>query len=120
MGLFPTFSEWQADRDQRDPLVEGKAKRPDYSFDQWLKGAKDLGQSVDSLVGKAKEKDSELDREKEKKEKEPESKKDSYEPEPEGREAWKKLKDIAKERAKEKVEKEAKNDSKQKEPDQTS
>jgi hypothetical protein len=106
---LPTFNEWLVDRDQRDPLVEGKAKRPDYSFDQWLKGAKDLGKSVDSLVGQAKEKDSELDREKDKAEKEPKEKpSDTYEPEPEGKDAWNKLKDIAKERAKEKAEKEAK------------
>lgn len=106
---LPTFNEWLADRDQRDPLVEGKAKNPDYSFDHWLKGAKDLGKSVDSLVGQAKEKDSELDREKDKAEKEPKEKpSDTYEPEPEGKDAWKKLKDIAKERAKEKAEKEAK------------
>tara|TARA_Y100000034_G_scaffold78960_1_gene94814 strand:- start:322 stop:675 length:354 start_codon:yes stop_codon:yes gene_type:complete len=101
MALFPTFHEWVLDRATRAPVVEGKAKTPNYSFDNFVHGAEKLKGDVDSMIGQAKDKEAEIDR-KAKSKKEKSRAEDEYEDKPENgsnEKAWKQLRKIHKDRA---------------------
>ena len=104
MESYPNWNEWKSQRID-DQIVESKGQTPNYSFDNWLKMTKALGDDVTSFVGQAREKDKELDSEiKQKKQEPPEKDDDDDRDEEKSKDkqsAWKKLKDIAKERREE-------------------
>jgi len=109
MESHPNWNEWKAKRGNGKALIESKGQRPNYSFDNWLKMNKALGDEVSSFVGQAKEKDQELDDEIKKKKLEPKDIDDdddddddddagNSEDSKDKETAWKKIRDIAKER----------------------
>jgi hypothetical protein len=106
MESHPNWNEWKAKRGNGKTLIESKGQRPNYSFDNWLKMTKALGDEVSSFVGQAKEKDQELDDEIKKKKLEPKDIDDDDDDDDAGNSedskdketAWKKIRDIAKER----------------------
>lgn len=108
MGL--SFREWLTERRQR-VLAEEKSKKPDYSIDNWIKGVRELGSQVDSLVGQAKQKEVELDQEKNKKSEDPDQEKDDQDQEKFSGEKWERIKSLAKEKAKELSDKKSKKSS---------
>jgi hypothetical protein len=101
MVLSPKFHEWALDRATRAPIVEGKAKSPNYSFDNFVRAAEKLRGDVDSMVGQAKDKEAEVDRKAKSQKNKPHTK-DEYEDEPENKgneKAWTQLRKIHKDRA---------------------
>lgn len=104
------WSEWKTRR-SNTPLAENKGQRPDYSFDDWLKRTKTVGDEVSSFIGQAKEKDQELDAELKKGKEKPVKRSDAEDEKSDDEEkAWKTILDIAKER-REKDKKEKKSPS---------
>lgn len=60
--LYQTFRHWLVSREKNGPaLFEAKVQKPDYSFDRWLKMAKDLGDDVNSMVTQGKDSEKALD-----------------------------------------------------------
>lgn len=88
-------------------VKEGHESKPDYSFDNWVKTAQDLGKEMEHWSNKAKKDEEELDKkkEKDKEEKKPQPGKDAgRKPEipKEEEDAWKRLKQLHKDHLKSK------------------
>ncbi len=76
--------------------LEGRAKRPDYSFDRFVKNSEDLEKSADCLGKEAEKKEAELDKKKSDLEKKPVDKPEPEDEEPfKDDEAWEKIKNFA-------------------------
>lgn len=98
MVLCRELNEWQFKHaDKYGFIKETKSQTPNYSFDAWLKKAKDLGGEVSFAIDRAKERDAELDKEIEQK-KQKSKKEDDSDIKNDKESSWKKFKDVAKER----------------------
>lgn len=69
MGQYPTFRDWLLHKNPS--YLESKSSSPDYSFDQWLKKVKDLGDDVTKIVDDAGKSEKDLDKKSRNAKKEP-------------------------------------------------